>query len=401
MKNILSKTLFICLIIFSFITCKDDNAPSEILIATAYYGNYNASEVFEIPVYDTGLDDTYEVISTGANPYPVDHQCDGSILAITRGESSVTSYDPKTGSTKLIPLEHQPRSSDCGSENGLTLVSGKDKSMTSIIENESVILTVGANIEVTPLSDFGGGLATGHPKWLDATRFFHLDRTSRVIRIYNTNGDELSSLNTPTSVHHLIKTNDDYFYALCEGSPSSLIAPSILKLSLNGDILELVDEFSFPTGSVGAENMGGHHLDLAPNDVHIYAGSVEGRLFVIDRNTMEQVAEIAVGKGAGHTGFSPSKDLAVVINHNDTFVSIINTSTLEVVEQITVADSEPTGNAKSIGHTFTFSPDGNSFYLSAPQDGNIVEIDMESFSVKSKLELTANANPLQGTYVFE
>jgi len=401
MKNITSKVFFMTLLVISFAACKDDDTPSETLLATAYYGNFNASEVFEIPIYDTGFDDTYEVISTGANPYPVDHQCDGSILAITRGESSVTSYDPDTRSTKLIPLEHEPRSSDCGGENGLTLVSGKDKSMSSIIENESVIMTVGANIEVSPLGDFGGGLATGHPKWIDATRFFHLDRHARVIRIYNTNGDELSSLNTPTSVHHLIATSDDFFYALCEGSPTSSIAPSILKLSLNNDIIELVDEFSFPVGSVGAENMGGHHLDLAPDDVHIYAGSVEGRLFVIDRNTMQQVAEIAVGKGAGHTGFSPTKDLAIVINHNETFVSVINTNTFEVVEQITVADSAPIGSAKTIGHTFSFTPDGASFYLSAPQDGNIVEIDMEALSVKSKLALTANSNPLQGTYVFE
>lgn len=401
MRKLPFKLLFITLISISFTNCKNDDIPKDALIATAYYGNYSGSEMFEIPVYNTGFIEDYEVIQTGANPYPVDHQCDGSILAITRGSSSVTSYDPETGDTKLIPLEHEPRSSDCGSESGLTLVSGKDKSMSSIIENGSVIMTVGENTSIGALSDFGGGLATGHPKWLDANRFFHLDRKNRVIKLYNTSGDELSSLNTPTSVHHLIKTSDDYFYALCEGSPSSSIPPSILKLSINGDILELDDEFSFPEGNVGAENMGGHHLDLSPNDVHIYAGSVEGRLFVIDRNTMELVAEIEVGKGAGHTGFSPTKELAVIINHNDTFVSIVNTSTFQVEREITVANAAPVGNAKAIGHTFTFSPDGTAFYLSAPQDGNIVEIDMGSLSVKSKLALTSDSNPLQGTYVFE
>ena len=405
----MNKTLFklfmtlTLLIVYS--GCKEDDdtiddMSVDILIGTAYYGNFNASEIFSIPIYNSGFSDSYEAIPTGANPYPVDQFDNGNILAITRGESSVTSYNPETGNTKLIQLEHEPRSSAFNSGNGLTLVSGKNKSMTSIIEGESIIMTVGSEVEVDQISDYGGGLATGHPKWIDESHFFHIDRANRVITIYDINGTEITSLSTPTSVHHIIQTNGDY-YALCEGSPQNIIAPSVLKFNINNDVIELVDEFSLPTGNIGAENMGAHHLDLSPNNTHIYVGSEEGRLFVIDRNTMELVQEILVGKGAGHTAFSATDNLAIVINHNDTFISVINTNTFEVTKEIIVSESEPIGSNKTIGHTFSFSPAYRTFYLSAPQDGKIIEVDLESLSVKSKLELTENANPLQGTYVFK
>jgi len=407
MKNTFLKLLILLAFLICYSGCQSDDeligeTPEDVLIGTAYYGNFNSSEIFKIPIYNSGFIDSYEAIPTGANPYPVDQFDNGSILAITRGESSVTRYNPETGETKLIPLDHEPRSSAFNSENGLTLVSGKNKSMTSVIEGESVIATVGSNIEIGPLGDFGGGLATGHPKWVDASRFFHIDRANRKITVYNINGMEVTSLNTPTSVHHIETSDDDeYYYASCEGSPDNMIAPSVLKFSMTNDVLELVDEFTFPTGNVGAENMGAHHLDLSPNGTHIYVGSREGRLFVVDRNTMELVTEISVGKGAGHTGFSPSGDLAIVINHNDTFISVVNMNTFEVTQEITVADSAPIGSAKTIGHTFSFNSAGTRFYLSAPQDGKIVEVDLESSTVKSKLELGGDTNPLQGTYVFQ
>lgn len=367
----------------------------------AYFGNYNSNEVFQIPLLDDGFEGTFNIIKTGNGPYPVDDIRIDRILAITRKESSVTAIFPKKGnSTKKISLKHQPRSSSFNVKNKLTLVAGKEKVLTSVIDsNNKVISTIGYD-EVTSGEDFGGSLASGHPKWLDDNRFFILNRSKRTIELWNLNGTKLDSINTSSSVHHII-SKKPFLFALCEGNQKTLIPPSLIKFEIKKDKFVVNEHLFMPSNTYSYKEMGAHHIDFQPNSNNIYLGSTEGRLFVVDSEKMQIKKTINVGKGTGHSGFDSSNNIAIIINHLDTFVSVIDTNSHTLIKNITVAEKPSSnGKNKTIGHTFSFNPNRTKFYGSAPQDGKIFEIDLLSLEVSNKISLTIGSNPLQGCFVW-
>lgn len=371
------------------------------MIHFAYYGNYNSNEVFQILLLENGFEGTYQIIKTGNGPYPVDDIKLDRILAITRKESSVTAIFPNnSNATQIINLDHQPRSTSFNKNNGLTLIAGKDKVLTSILDsNNNIIATIGYN-EVTVGEDFGGGLACGHPKWLDDNKFFILNRSKRTIELWNINGTKIHSINTPSSVHHLA-TNNSFHYALCEGNQKSLIPPSLIKFEVVNDKIVVKDNLFIPSLYESYSKMGAHHIDFQPNSKYVYLGSTEGRLFIIDSERMEVKKVINTGKGTGHSGFNATNNLAIIINHLDTFVSVIDTKSHTLVKNITVAEQPSTnGKNKTIGHTFSFNPKGTKFYGSAPQDGKIFEIDISTLTVSDKLILPEGSNPLQGCFTW-
>lgn len=234
-----------------------------------------------------------------------------------------------------IALPHKPRSSQKNA-NGLVLVSGADKSMTSVIDlnTRSVILTVGMNIPST-IDDFGGRLACGHEKWLpDNQRFFLLDRINRTISVYRvTDGVKVWSVNTPSSVHHLVndRATPSIWYAMCEGGPKALTPPSIMVIEETSNGFAVRHNEFLPVEAHMMSRMGSHHLDLHPNGVHIYAGSNEGETFVFDRSELRKRDTIPTGTGNGHTKFSPDGRLATTINHTDKFVTVIDATRHEVL----------------------------------------------------------------------
>lgn len=366
----------------------------------AYYGNYNSNEVFQIPITKSGFEGGFNIIKTGNAPYPVDKIGFDRILAITRKESAVTAiYPKKSNSTKNIKLEHEPRSSAFNPSNGLTLIAGKNKVMTSIMDSNNRVTSIVGYNEIVKGDDFGGSLACGHPKWIDNSIFFILNRHKGSIEIWNIDGDKLDSVNTPTSVHDIAEDNEGNYFGICEGNQKSLIPPSLIKFRVNNYKIKVEKHLFIPSFGLSYSEMGAHHIDIHPNDEYIYVGSTEGRLFVVDKRNMHVIRILHTGKGTGHSGFIKDKNLAVIINHTDTFVTIVDTNNNSIIKNITVADSPSiNGKNKTIGHTFSPNPDSSKFYGSAPQDGKIFEIDLNTLELSDKLELSKNSNPLQGTF---
>lgn len=368
----------------------------------AYYGNYNSDEVFQIPILDDNFEGTFNVIKTGKGPYPVDNIGVDRILAITRKESSVTVIFPKnSNSTHRINLSHEPRSSAFNPHNKLTLVAGKNKVKTSVINDKNeVIIEIGYD-EITSGNDFGGGLACGHPKWLDDKSFFMLNRSKRTIETWSLKGKLIDFINTSSSVHHII-TKNSIHYALCEGNPKSLIPPSLIKFKTTQGKIEVISHLFIPSEGISYSKMGAHHIDFQPNSNYIFLGSVEGRLFVIDSEKMKVKNIVNVGKGTGHSAFLEDKNIAIIINHLDDFVSVIDIKSHKLIKNIKVADKPSiNGKNKTIGHTFSFNPNGTKFYGSAPQDGKIFEIDTTTLTISDTMILTENSNPLQGCFVWD
>jgi YVTN family beta-propeller protein len=372
----------------------------------AMYGNYDADYVYVIDLNNMSVITT---IPTEIGPYPVDVLTRKRSFAITRKTSSVTLIDNyKLASAGTIALLHRPRSTAYNPLSGLALVSGGDKPMTSIIRvsNGDLLTVVGWNQVVDPsLADYGGTLATGHPYWVCRDRFLLLDRYARAIHLFDLDGELLDSMATPASVHHIIPAERRMsmnpwasvtLYGVVEGNQVEPVPPALIRFEVSGDELTLTGQRDLP--DYGYASMGAHHGDLHPDGVHIYVGSAEGHTFVIDRNTMEVVAVIETGAGNGHTRFVPDQNLAIAINHDDTFVTVIDTVTHTFVKNIGVT-FPPEAGRKAQGHTTGVSPDQRYFYGAASDAGVFFEIDLDALELSRTLYL--GGYPLMGGFLWD
>ena len=358
----------------------------------AYYGDWNANSIYIFDVDNMRLLTTVD--GTGDGPYGIDQQSPEKAYALTRLTDSLTIVNNQTFENDgLIPLEHRPRSTNYNAETDLTLVSGGDKAMTSIIkvEKDKVVKVIGKNQETHP-HDYGGSLSTGHPLWVTDQHFFMLDRAARTIQLWNRHGEQLSTLQTATSIHHIfqlpvatMKAGDEYvYYAVEEGNRDEPISPAILRFELQGNALVAtgrVELNSINTKKYKAGVMGAHHAAFRPDGEFIYVGSAEGNLFVIKTDDMEVKKVIKVGKGAGHTTFLSMRNQAIITNHNDTFVSVIDTVNHKRLRNVKVAtDASP--DYKSQAHTSGVSLDMQYFYSAASHDGAFYRIDLDSWNVE-------------------
>lgn len=136
-----------------------------------YYGDWDASRVYIIDVDNMSLLTTVE--NTGDVPYGIDQQGVSKAYALTHKKESVTIVDIYTiENSGLIEFQHKPRTTNFNTNTQLSLVSGGDKAMTSIVRTDmnQAIKVVGEN-ELTTPHDFGSSLSTGHPLWINEQHF--------------------------------------------------------------------------------------------------------------------------------------------------------------------------------------------------------------------------------------
>jgi len=373
----------------------------------AYYGDWDSNRVYIIDVDNMSLLKTVE--NTGDGPYGIDQQGPNKAYALTRKTESLTVVDNHTlDHDGLIELQHKPRSTNFNANTLLSLVSGGDKAMTSIIRTDmdKVTKVVGDNVLTTP-QDFGGSLSTGHPLWVSDHHFFMLDRASREIQLWNRNGDKLSVLNTSTSVHHIFQPpvstmaveDMNVFYAVVEGNQSEGVSPGVMRFEIRGNSLQQTAQANlhdFDPLSLDVAQMGAHHADFDPDGLNIYIGSAEGHVFVIDKNTMQIKSMVDAGSGAGHTTFLPMRNQAIITNHNATYMSVIDTLTHELVRTVEVADSAST-EYKSQAHTSGVSLDMKYFYSAASHDGVFFRIDLDTWEVNKTY---IGGNILMGSFIW-
>ena len=373
----------------------------------AYYGDWDSNRVYIIDVDNMTLLKTVE--NTGDGPYGIDQQGPNKAYALTRKTESLTVVDNNTiEHDGLIELQHKPRSTNFNANTVLSLVSGGDKAMTSIIRTDmdKVTHVVGDNVLTTP-HDFGGSLSTGHPLWVSDHHFFMLDRAAREIQLWNRAGDKLSVLNAPTSIHHVFQppasTMDledrNVFYAVVEGNQSEGVSPGVIRFEIIKNTLQQtaqVNLHDFDPLNLDVTQMGSHHADFHPDGLSIYMGSAEGHVFVIDKGTMQIKAMVDAGAGAGHTTFLPMRNQAVITNHNATYMSVIDTLTHELVKEVEVADSA-SPDYKSQAHTSGVSLDMKYFYSAASHDGVFFRIDLDTWEVNKTY---IGGNILMGSFIW-
>jgi len=405
----------------------------------AYYGDKENNLIVVVDVDNmkvvesvaTGHEKTYaaEEIETLSNK----HTLNKKMYIDNRGSDVLDVFDPATNRiTKTIKLDFHPRSLDVEKETGLVAVSGSDKPMTAIIDSatDTVIATVGENIVTYPTTSghsyvSSGTLASGHPHWINANHFVLIDRQNRKVITYkitkNSDGSwstlKVNELQTPSPLHNLIPPEihgqhgrlgkhggeDVYlstiFYATAEGAKD--IYPSVLKLEFEeGKGLSLLEELKIQKEGLDVNVMGVHHLNFLQNQKTIYVGSDEGTLFIVDYSVtpMQITKTVEAGKGAGHTDEMKHNSIAVVINHKDSFITVMNTSTDEKIADIKVSNIDEIGVVQTQSHPqYHFSKDGQYFYLFLTEEGELVKIDLINKKVVQRLEIGGKL--AMGTFV--
>jgi hypothetical protein len=416
---------------------QDSNSQTENTVA--YFGDKENNLAVVVDVEKMKLIDT---IATGhEKSYALEeiktknnkHSSNRKMYIANRGSGVIDVFDPVTNSiVNTIELEFYPRSIDVEVETGLVAVSGVNKPMTAIIDssNDIVIATVGDNTVTYPTTSghsyvSSGTLASGHPHWIDAEHFVLIDRENRKVVTYKLtkNSDsswsttKLNELRTSSPVHNLIPPeihgqhgragkhgeNNRYtstiFYATAEGAEN--IYPSVLKLEFqDGKGLSLVDELKIQKDGLDVNVMGVHHLNFLKDQKHIYVGSDEGTLFIVDYSStsMKIVKTLEAGKGAGHTDEMKHNNIAVVINHKDKFITVVNTSNHEKISDIIVSELSEIGTEQTQSHPqYHFSKDGRYFYLFLTQEGTLVKVDLVEKRVVQRLKIGGKL--AMGTFV--
>jgi len=338
------------------------------------------------------------------------------VYVVNRGSNAIDVIDVNTTEIiKTIPLAHFPRSAETMNKTlGLCEASGMNKPMASIIDidTDEVVAVVGDDTQTYPVTNnHGGSHATGHPFWLDANHFALLDREKRKIFTYymekDSSGDWnttlLSHVDTTTSIHQIMPSKGNYlgeanyFYATAEGSDDDY--PSIIELELRAEGLVQTREVALIENGVDKLDMWLHHGDFHPTQKLIYVGSGDGTLFIVDYETMTISKTLRAGVGAGHTVMVPQKDLAVVINHKDTFVTIVDTKTNTKITDVTVSKaSNLVGNATIQAHPkYHVSENGKYFYAFLTEEGKMYKMDLDKLKVVETLEV--GGKPAQGSFV--
>ena len=337
-----------------------------------------------------------------------------------RGSNAIGVLDSATNTiTKNIALAFHPRSIDVEKQTGLVAVSGVDKAMVAIIDSktDSVIATVGNNVVTSPTTSghsyvASGTMASGHPHWLNENHFVLIDRQNKSIATYkiekNSNGmwttTKVNEVATPSPVHNLVppeihgqhgrkhgEQTSTIFYATAEGATG--IYPSVLKLEfLEGQGLSVVENLEIKKEGLSTDVMGVHHLNFLKDQKTIYVGSDEGNLFVVDYTTspMSIVKTVKAGMGAGHTDEMKHNNIAVVINHKDSFITLMNTQTHEKIADIEVSNlaKDELGSVQTQSHPkYHFSKDGRYFYMFLTEEGAFVKVDLTTNKRVEYLEI--------------
>ncbi|CAA6803750.1 MAG: Unknown protein [uncultured Sulfurovum sp.] len=330
-----------------------------------------------------------------------------------RGSNAIDVLDGSTNTiTKTITLDFYPRSIDVRKNTGLVVVSGKNKSMGSVIDGvtDTVLLTVGDTNLTT---------STGHPAWINDNHFALVDRENQNIATYKIvknadttwNATLVNKLATPSPVHNLIPpelhgqqgrehngangtSTSSIFYATAEGT--STVNGAVLKLEFVDGIglaqLESLEIAPVSGSNLTASDTGVHHHNFLADQKTIYVGSKEGTVSIVDYSTtpMSIVKTITAGKGAGHTAELKHKNIAVVINHTDKFVTLMNTLTHTKIADIQVSNipDSDVGVVQTQSHPeYHFSKDGRYFYLFLTEEAALVKVDLTTNTLVQRLDI--------------
>jgi len=422
--------------------------------SVAYYSDNQNDRVVAFDPVEMSIRAVFP--TKGTRPYPIGKANDQTTYVTTRDSYSIdvlNNFDVINGmvnarTVRSINLKHTPRSFAYGPARGIAVVAGNSKPWATLLmptnPGNSAVQRLFKepagpfNIDDQVDENLGGNTSSGHPLCVQDGLFILLNRTNRTISLFSINqkGQEpLDTLNltnleaeeglddpdigpgsTLSSAHHITRSpteREKVYFASLEGSVdgTDVREPGgVLKFLIVDEELVVVD-YQPTRGAV-------HHLDVTSDGMYVLQGTSEGgvgKLYVLnaginayDPMSVEEI--IDAGNGAGHVFTSDKRQLALVTNHADKFLSIIDmdgdgdgnldspgswvTTVAWIPRGTTYDESGAVNDAGNIGrdatraagqkiqaHTASVSgtdPQEQYYYGSAAADGVFYRIDLEN-----------------------
>ncbi len=312
--------------------------------------------------------------------------------------------DPDNEDVGLVPR-------GCGTFNkykNLQVISHKLEPMATVIDvntDRPAAPAVGTKVTTETIDANFDTNATGHSNWLDQYHFTLLDRFRDQILVYKIEEDTgirgeftttlIQTVQLPMCSHVIDEDVQDQtlyrdnYWALIEGSSSMGVAPHVIEYTFSSDsgLLTEGDTATLPN-ILDTDQV--HHYGYWPKYGELWVPTWEAKkTFVIDVNGGASNMLVMngdgydTGLGGSHVNFSDTLDLAIVTNHFDTMVHIIDRNgVIYSVEVTQPADVRPvaigTWRQSHINHV---TPDGLFFHLFAMNDGIFVEVDLQKKTV--------------------
>ncbi len=382
----------------------------------AFFGDKKNDRVIIVDIDNMKTLNSTDTYTHHKNTYTVaDLKILPKLYISNRGSNAVDVMDANSHKIiKTIKLRHHPRSADAlNTDLGLVAVSGMDKPMISIIDifSDKVVAVAGDDIVTAPVNSPHGTHACGHPYWLDKNHFVLIDRARKRLITYkiekNSNGKyNVTMLNkkpTYTSAHQIVPKTGyngyaNRFYLINEGSKD--FYPTVVELLFDKKHgLKFNRQVVLKSLRASKDEMGAHHGDFLPDSAYLYVGSKNRELFIINYKTMKVEHILEAGFGAGHTMMVPQKNLAIVINHKDKFITIIDTISSKVIKDIEISnlpDSDVDRVTIQSHPSYYISKDSRYFYIFLTEEARLVKVNLDRLEVADSLYV--GGKPAMGTF---
>jgi len=366
------------------------------------------------------------------------------LMMVPKGSNFVTFRDIKNANyIKKLNLPFRPRSGDAFNPTyNLTLLNSRDRPSGVLIDTKSlkIVGTAGFNISCNqpnifaPYSglyknyninnlkcttkDNGGDQISGHPVWISSEAFVLIDRSNRLLHVYSIYkkgsgwGTKLEqTLKTDTSLHQIIPKNkrDDntIFYGETEGNAPHQKIAGIYKWRLKSNGKGLIQEKFTKLIAFNNKGTAGHNLYITPDEKYLYApagqtyrpdrkNTKRGGIFILRSSDLGFVKYLKAGFGAGHVSFSRSKNLALVTNHQDNYVTAINYKTHKRIKHIPVQFKRANIFGLTQSHAPYIEPSGRYYYNFWSDGGVFFRIDLNSLTTDKSVYV--GGIPIQGNY---
>lgn len=347
---------------------------------------------------------TFELVQEfpidGEKVYSADHITDEKAYIMPRGSDFIQVLHRNAEGIfvpgEKIDLSFHPRTGAKNKALGLELISGTDKPMFALVDTNSdkVVAEGGRNVVTEgSINNYDGENATGHAQWISDDQFLFGDRENHELALYRVSQDQegqwtvdkTDSITSPSSIHTFFGKNEvsdgvHTVYASMEGDESAGVGnenASVAELRIEGDNLILGRQVGISAGT--------HHPGLHPDGKTMYVPTADGKVEIIDRESLSVIGSISAGKGAGHVVMIPERNIALIVNHNDTFMTAIDLTTHEKIKDFEVATDVPEYDQALQAHTGRVSPDKNYFYNFATDSGTFFRVDLDTLEVDKQI----------------
>lgn len=198
-----------------------------------------------------------------------------------------------------------------------------------------------------------------------------------VVALDTRDGSEAQRIRGGVNAHGIDRTPDGRYVFVGAGGTND--TAHLLRIDTRSGDLTHVREGLDPVG----------HIDVSPDGSRLYVANLgTDALTVLDTETLETIAVIAVGDGPNESRVTPDGGTVFVANWISSDVSVIDAESLEVTGTLSVGEGT---------HGVAITPDGGEAWITNRISNDVAILDARTGDLLARVEAGAYANHVSFT----